>query len=133
MSTSVSNATSAALTVWIEPWCDELTLPPRSTLALCSGAGRCADSVADLEILDDRLVIWATSPGTLIVTIDGFVQDTGSRKIDLPPELVEVPVRTFVNIAFRHHPGARITGAPYLPWGKRLTRLCGRIKALLRP
>lgn len=132
MSLSVSNATSAALTVWIEPWCDELTLPPRSTLALVSGDSRHGDGVADLEVVDDRLVVWATAPGTLSVAIDDILQDTGSRMIDLPPELFEIPVKTFVSTVFDNQPGARVAGAPLTRPVGRLTRLWQWLGTLLR-
>ncbi|MEH3120940.1 MAG: hypothetical protein PGN16_03020 [Sphingomonas phyllosphaerae] len=83
----MSNAASAALTVWIEPCCDELPLsmaPPiwRSWTIVFSCRLR--------------------HPGTLTIPIDGLVQDTGGRSIDLPPELCEAPVRAFVNVAYRN-------------------------------
>ncbi|GGB22549.1 hypothetical protein GCM10011380_10190 [Sphingomonas metalli] len=109
----VSNATNRPLTVWIEPWCDELALPVRSMLALEAPAEE--DDVAELEIVEDRLVVWAMAPGMLFASIDGVRQDTGSRTIALPAEMLGLPVKSFVPLAFNGHPEARAVGASPRP------------------
>jgi hypothetical protein len=133
MSIQVSNASLLPLTIWIEPWCDELSVPSRSVLSLAVGDGPC-EGLPDIEIIDERLVVWATAPGTLIVAIDEIEQDTGSRTIALPPELFEMPLKTFVSTVFGAHPVARVTGAPLaasLP--QRLVRWWRWAKSLLPP
>jgi len=110
MAILVSNATDAALTVWIEPWCDELELPVRGVLTLKAPAG--SGDVAELEGVDNRLVVWAMAPGTLVVSINGVEQDTGSRTIALPAEMLSLPVKRFVSLAFENQPRARPAGAP---------------------
>lgn len=110
MTILVSNATDASLTVWIEPWCDELELPVQGVLMLEALAGN--GDVAELEVVDDRLVVWAIAPGTLVVSINGVEQDTGSRTIALPAEMLSLPVKSFVNLVFGGQPGARPAGAP---------------------
>lgn len=108
----ISNGTPMPLTVWIEPWCDELILPPRSELSLSPQSDGGHDIMPGIEAIDDRLVVWATTPGTLTIAIDGVVQDTGSRTIVLPAELLDIPVRNFVDIVFGGHPATRPGGAP---------------------
>lgn len=133
MTIQVSNASSLPLTIWIEPWCDELALPPRSTLSLCAHGDESDASVPNIEVIDDRLVVWATAAGILIVTIDGIEQDTGSRTIALPPELFDLPVKTFVNTVFGGQPAARAAGAPLLAARSSwlLIRLLRSAKAVL--
>lgn len=113
MAIHVSNSTADMLTTWIEPWCDELTLPPRSVLSL--SARNLAGEEAlppEIERCDDRLAIWAVAAGTLIATVDGIEQDTGCRGIELPAALFEIPVKSFVQLAFGGRSEARPTGAP---------------------
>lgn len=110
-SIQTSNGTTAPLTVWIEPWCDELVLPPRSELSLTPQPDDGHGIMPDIEVIDDRLVIWAMTPGTLTVTIDGVVQDTGCRTIPLPAELFGIPVKNFVGMVFGGHPATRPGGA----------------------
>jgi hypothetical protein len=133
MTIQISNASPLPLTVWIEPWCDELTLPSRSMMLLAVGEGP-RDGFPDIEVIDDRLVVWATAAGTLIVAIDGVEQDTGSRTIALPAALLEMPVKTFVNTVFGGAPLARAAGAP--PSARSHRRLVGWwrwAKSLLPP
>lgn len=68
--------------------------------------------VAELEFVDDRLVVWAMTPGPLVASIDGVEQDTGSRTIALPAEMLSLPVKSFVKLVFEGQPGARPAGAP---------------------
>lgn len=110
-SIETSNGTTAPLTVWIEPWCDELVLPPRSELSLTPQPDDGHAIMPDIEVIEDRLVIWAMTSGTLTVTIDGVVQDTGCRTIPLPAELFGMPVKNLVGVVFGGHPATRPDGA----------------------
>ncbi len=112
ISKSLSNAAVDALKVWIEPWCDELILPSRSTVAVSVIAPVGIDiALPDFEIAGATLVIWAACPGTLAVSIDGIVQDTGSKEISLPPALFDMPIKDFVGTVFGNQPQARPGGA----------------------
>jgi hypothetical protein len=58
--------------------------------------------------------------------IDGVVQDTASRTIDLPADLFDIPVRDFVGAVFGRFPQMRPGGAPAPPkrsiWQRLLRR-----------
>lgn len=80
----------------------------------------------EFEVRDDVLVVWAACPGTMIVEIDGVIQDTGSQIIDLPPAMFGMPVKDVVDMVFGPFPEARPGGAA-LPskrsfWGWLLGR-----------
>jgi hypothetical protein len=121
----ISNGIAMPLTVWVEPWCDELILPSRSEMSLSPQSDGGHDIMPAVEAIDDRLVVWATAPGTLNIAIDGVVQDTGSRTIVLPAELFDMPVKDFVGIVFGEHPATRPGGAPN-PFRRSIgTRLIG--------
>lgn len=128
----VSNGGADPLSVWIEPWCDELVMPPHSTLSCATLDAPTDGPVADLELnAEGTLVVWAAVPGRMIFTIDGIVQDTGSREIALPAGLLAVPVKQFVNIAFDQHPQARPGGVPAIEpepssWWRELRRFVSR-------
>ncbi|USU08499.1 hypothetical protein NF700_15760 [Sphingomonadaceae bacterium OTU29MARTA1] len=107
-SVTVSNALAVPMTIWIEPWCDELVLPSRAEAAFRSV--RAGVAPPELEIVDETLVVWAGGPGTMIVLVDNVEQDTGSRTIDLNPAMFEMPVKTFVQTVFGNQPGARPAG-----------------------
>lgn len=68
-------------------------------------------SPPELEINDQgTLVVWTTTAGTLSFDTDGMKQDTGSRIIPLPDELMKMPIKHFVTTAFGGHPEARAGG-----------------------
>ena len=127
MKTSVSNATAAPMDVWIEPWCDELILPPRATLSFEPRPPEGVEpSLPDLEMVDGMLQIWAASPGRAIVEIDGVEQDTCCGSVELPAEIFTIPIKKFVDVAFGQFPEARPGGARILPKSSLWTRIFGR-------
>lgn len=107
----ICNAGPDSLYIWVEPWCDELDLPPKSWLSYES---RCDNEVIgtppEIDMDDEGLVIWATGPGTALISIDGVVQDTASRTVDLPQGMFGMPVKSFVNSVFGEFPEARPGG-----------------------
>jgi hypothetical protein len=107
---SLSNAGSTPLDIWIEPWCDELGLPPRSCVSFETVPFEIGMPLPELEIEDGRLVVWASTSGNLVVAIDGVEQDTGSRSIVLPGEMFEMPMKEFVSMVFGGFPETRPGG-----------------------
>lgn len=119
MKVAVSNASVTAIPVWIEPWCDEMLLPPRSTLTFEPAGDE--EMLPEVEVVDERLIIWAGGPGTAVVTIDDVRQDTGSAIIALPPELFALPVKSTMMTLFGRFPQARLGGTTVRrPWWRRL-------------
>lgn len=112
MAISVSNGSANPLTIWIEPWCDELSLPPRST-ARFESSDKATDDVkaVEIEAVEGRLVVWPFIPGTITVSIDGALQRTDCYTIPIQPEMLELPVKSFIELAFANTPQARPTGA----------------------
>ncbi len=86
-----------------------------------------------IEFQDDLLVVWASCPGTMSVTIDGVVKDTGSREIDLSADLFEIPVKDFVREVFGRFPQARPGGIPAPPKRSFWQRLFGRWRCAGEP
>ena len=127
----VSNGGSQPLAVWIEPWCDELTLPPRATLGCCMLDAPVDAPRPELEVnAEGTLVVWASTPGRMVFTVNDVVQDTGSRMIVLPANLLAMPVKRFVHIAFGKSPEARPAGV-LLSWHEPPSWWC-RVQALFR-
>lgn len=123
----LSNATAAPLFIWLEPWVDELWLPPRSELVLHT-VRRGAQEWPELEANEnDGLTIWGAGGSTLRVEIDGVLQDTFSARL-ASPDFPEMSPRKFVGAVFGAFPQARPGGKPWQPVRKRgwLSRLLGR-------
>jgi hypothetical protein len=56
------NATDAPLLVWVEPWCEEIEVPPGSTLIITAELHPgCGDETL-IDVRDDRIVYWCTGP-----------------------------------------------------------------------
>lgn len=123
----LSNATAAPLFIWLEPWVDELWLPPRSELLLHSATPTPAEWPEVEANDDDGLTVWGVGGSTLIVEIDGVRQDTFSSRY-VSPDLGALTPKKFIGIAFGAFPEARPGGAPRPPARKRgwLSRLLGR-------
>lgn len=123
----LSNATAMPLFLWLEPWVDELWLPPRSELALHTVMSS-EPQWPEIEANDgDGLTIWGVGGSVLFVEIDNVVQDTFSAR-HASPDFGALTPRKFVGIAFGAFPEARPGGRPYASVRKRgwLSRLLGR-------
>jgi hypothetical protein len=126
----LSNATAAPLFIWLEPWVDELWLPPRSELTLhmtVRGESQWPEVEANA---DQGLTIWGAGGSTLRVEIDKALQDTLSAR-HASPDLGALSPRKFIGIAFGAFPEARPGGAPFAPTPRRgwLAWLLGRRKS----
>ncbi|WP_137861793.1 MULTISPECIES: hypothetical protein [unclassified Sphingomonas] len=123
----LSNATAAPLFIWLEPWVDELWLPPRSELTLHTVTlGEL--QWPEIEANDDEgLTIWGVGGSTLRVEIDNVPQDTFSAGY-ASPDLGALSPKFFVNTVFGAFPQARPGGHPLQPVRRRgwLSRLLGR-------
>ena len=116
---SLSNPGPNAFLVWLEPWCEEFTVPVRSTISL--------KTLGDLEIewAPENLVVWASGP-TVTVFIDDERQQSCAESIPIPDGLT----KGMLNILFADQPTARLGGRPSRSIG--LTSWWRRIIGLLR-
>ena len=115
------NAGNEEVPVWLEPWCDEFVLPPRSELLLRVEADDGIVWEPELEITDDSLVIYGAGATRIRVLVDGIEQHTGSAI--LTPPAFGMSTRAFVDVVFGDHPAARPHGRSIsrtVHWFKRL-------------
>ena len=54
----ITNGGSEALPVWVEPWCDELLVPPGSTLTLTYELHADQDDHSSVEATDAGMIFW---------------------------------------------------------------------------
>lgn len=105
----LSNAQAADLAVWLEPWCDELSLRPREVLTLLVEGG---DEGPEIEFAEECLMIYGAGGTRLQVLIDNVKQDTGSADLTVP-DGGALSTRDFVQTVFGNAPEARPGGAPF--------------------
>jgi len=123
----LSNATSTNLSIWLEPWVDELSLPPRSELALHTLVAGGEPQWPEIEISENVLTVWGVGCSTLTVEIDGVAQDTVSAS-QASPDFGALGARGFIETVFGDFPEARPGGHPQQqkPKPRWLWRLLGR-------
>ncbi|GEM_PF-2232284 len=95
----LSNATAEPLFIWLEPWVDELWLPPRSQLTLHTVVQGAAEWPEVEGNADAGLTIWGVGGSILQVEINGEAQDTLSARHTAPGFGALTP-RKFVETAF---------------------------------
>jgi hypothetical protein len=120
----LSNCRPSDLLLWLEPWCDEVTLPPRAELTLViEGNG----PAPEIEQIEDHLVLYAGGGTRLRVYVNGIEQDTASSLIAVP-DSPELSTRESVRLLFGGFPAARPGGVPLPPRRRRglFSRLFGR-------
>ena len=101
---SFTNDRTEPMVVWVEPWGEELSLPPKSTVQFKAPDGR---EVGDLELAQYQITLWAK--GELVqVFIDDVLQETASASVAAPPELTKAMLHTL----FDGEPSARLGGRP---------------------
>ena len=54
----ITNGGSEPLVVWVEPWCDELRVPPGSTLTLIYELAADRDDLSSVEATDAGMIFW---------------------------------------------------------------------------
>jgi hypothetical protein len=119
---ALSNALPSDLRVWVEPWCDELYLPPRAELSLqVEGEGE----DPDIDALQDYLVVYGAAGTRLRIFIDSVEIETGST-CSTVPAAGNLSTRDFVELAFGHSPEARTAGRPFALLPRR-TNLLSRL------
>lgn len=72
------------LSVWLEPWADEVVVPVRSTITLTGATGTQDCSIGEVEMTPDHLVVWANAAGMIEARVDGVLQKTSSAIIPVP-------------------------------------------------
>ncbi|GAA4013243.1 hypothetical protein GCM10022280_09290 [Sphingomonas swuensis] len=121
----LSNPGPQPLSVWLEPWADEVEVPARSTITLTVTDGLQDCAVGEVEWSPDHLVVWASAP-MIEAHVDGDLQHTGSAIIPAPKDLT----KAMLGVAFRDQPSARLAGRPFSPskrssWWQRARRVLG--------
>jgi hypothetical protein len=122
---SLSNPGPGTLSIWLEPWAEELEVPVKSTVAMEWFDASQDGEIGELEWTSDHLVIWA-DVSTLKVFIDNVLQDTSSAAIPIPAGLT----KAMLQIGFAGQPAARLGGAygglvKRESWWSRLRRRIG--------
>src|SRR5687768_1758763 len=103
---TIHNRRPVRLLLWLEPWAEEFTIPPGSTIDLVL-SGTFEEPVdAPLELTSEHLVFFAPSGSFVRVLLDGIEQDSGSKDIQVP---LSKPLHTrdFVHMVFDSFPEAR--------------------------
>ena len=100
------------LLLWLEPWADEVEVPPRSTVTIAWPAESDPSAPGEFSWTPDHLVLWAAAP-TIRVFLDGILQRTASATVPIPAGLT----RGMLTVMFENRPEARLAGAPTI--GKR--------------
>lgn len=109
---SFTNDGAEPMLVWLEPWADELQLPPRSTVRFMAANG---EGVGELEQAHDQITLWANAD-IVQVFIDEVLQETASASIAAPAGLTKAMLHT----VFHAQPSARLGGRP-LSSGPRIS------------
>lgn len=105
---SLSNPGPQTLSVWLEPWADEVAVPVRSTITLTVADGAQDRSFGEVEWTPGHLVVWASGPSMIEARVDGVLQHTGSAIIPVPGGLTKEMLR----VVFGGQPSARLAGRP---------------------
>ena len=105
----ISNVGSSDVSLWLEPWADEVTIPGGATVTLRIVNETAQPSSLDVEETDEHVVIWATSGDCVEVYVDGVLQHTGSASIPVP-EGLGTPTKTLLGIMFGSQSAARLAG-----------------------
>jgi hypothetical protein len=103
---SLSNPGPDELLVWLEPGAEEFAVPARSTIALRASSETGEGVLDEVEWTADYLALWASTPGTLKVFVDGELQDSASALVPIP----EGMTRQMLNVVFADQPAARLGG-----------------------
>lgn len=103
---SLSNPGPGSLAVWLEPWAEEVEVPPRSTIALATPNEFAGGDKIEVEWTPDHLVIWANSPTTFHISVDGAARPTSSASNPSPEGLN----KQMLSLAFANLPDARLAG-----------------------
>lgn len=119
----LSNPGPQTLSVWLEPWADEVAVPVRSTITLTVVEGTQDQFVGEVEWAHDHLVVWASGPSMIEAHVDGVFQRTGSAVIPIPDGLT----KEILEVVFGDQPSARLAGRPSAPsdetsWWRRMRR-----------
>ena len=118
----LSNARETELMVWLEPWCDEIILPPRAEVAMVVvGHG----ALPELVTFDSHITVYGAGNTRLDVQVNGVKQDTVSSEI-VSPDTEALSTREFVDLVFGSFPETRPSGVPS-PAPSLYRRLLGRL------
>lgn len=123
---SLSNPGPQTLSVWLEPWADEVVVPIRSTITLTVATGTQDCSIGEVEMTPDHLVVWANAAGMIEARVDGVLQHTGSAIIPVPDGLT----KGMLGVVFGGQASARLAGRPsdspnHTSWWQRIRHRFG--------
>jgi hypothetical protein len=122
---SLCNAGTTPLQVWIEPWCDELVVPPRGELTLKVDGDCDVEWEPELEATDHGLTVWGVGGRRIRFLVNEIEQDTRSAVIT-PPSFGNMETKTFINVVFGNFPETRPGGVPTPSKWNWFQRLFGR-------
>lgn len=105
-----SNGATGDLMLWLEPWAEEFTIPPRAELVLSADI----DEPIDVEITGDGLVAYAGMGMRVRVEIGGVVHDSVSAELTVP-DMGPLSTRGFIGTVFGDVPETRPGGMRALP------------------
>ncbi|MET1111922.1 MAG: GNAT family protein [Allosphingosinicella sp.] len=104
------NGRAETLRLWLEPWADEIEVPPASRVDLV--AERLAGpAAAEFEMTSENLAFYAPGDSRIRILVDGVQVDTGSASI-AAPDAGALGTRGFVQTVFGNFPEARPAGLP---------------------
>lgn len=79
----IQNISEKNMLLLIEPWGEEVQVPPEKTIAI-HGTGGAGDIKFSLEYSPDYLVVIGCPDGNIAIEMDGEFLNTGSRVIPIP-------------------------------------------------
>lgn len=107
------NSRGNDLRLWLEPWAEEVAVPPGSRVDLVlegDGEAEAADAEAPFEVSEEYLALFAPGGALVHVFIDGVEQDTLTTQIR--PPRAPIGTRATMQALFGWVPEARLGGTP---------------------
>lgn len=102
------NSRAETLRLWLEPWADEVEVPPGGRVDLVA-EGLAAQAEAEFEVTSENLAFYAPGNCRIRVLVDGVEADTGSASITAP-DAGSLGTRGFVHAVFDNFPETRPAG-----------------------
>jgi RimJ/RimL family protein N-acetyltransferase len=106
------NRRDAELLLWLEPWAEEVPVPPGSRIGLeLSGLSDDGEG-ADFDVTDELLAFYAPGGTRVRVLVNGVEVDSASRQLTSPPAR-RFGTRGTIELMFGNCPQARPGGASF--------------------
>ena len=102
------NSRAETLRLWLEPWAEEIEVPPGSRVDLVA-EGLSKPATAEFDMTSENLAFYAPGDSRIRALVDGVQVDTGSVSITAP-DAGALGTRGFVQTVFGNFPEARPGG-----------------------